>query len=313
MADIYISGSLAFDRIVVYEGYFKDHILPDKIHALNFVLLVRDLTERYGGTAGNIAYSLGLLGEAPVVLANMGHDATEYKQWLERWGVNTTHIGELSDALTATATIMTDKADNQIGFFYPGAMDKALASYPTAFTEGSIAILSPGNITDMMELKKHYVQNAVPHIFDPGQILPALSSDQCKDLITDAQILVVNDYEYEVVLQKTQWSKEKLLGMIPAVIVTKGEQGSELLTAQEALAVPAVLVKNVVDPTGAGDAYRAGFLYGMMKKRSMVDAMKLGTVVASFAVEHSGGQTHTFQKETLQSRFRETFNENLVI
>ncbi len=313
MADIYVSGSLAFDRIVVYDGYFKDHILPDKIHALNFVLLVRDLTERYGGTAGNIAYSLGLLGEAPVVLANLGHDAAEYKQWLERWGVNTTQIGERADALTATATIMTDKADNQMGFFYPGAMDKPLATYPTSFSEGSMAILSPGNVTDMMELKKQYVKNAVPHIVDPGQILPALSDTQLKKLIAGAHILVVNDYEYEVVLQMTDWDKEKLLAEIPTVIVTKGDEGSELLTAQGSVAIPAVSVQNVVDPTGAGDAFRAGLLYGMMKKRSVVDAMKLGTVVASFAVEHSGGQTHTFQKETLQQRYQETFGESSLI
>ncbi len=313
MADIYVSGSLAFDRIVVFDGYFKDHILPDKIHAVNFVPLVRDLTERYGGTAGDIGYSLGLLGESAVVLANFGHDAAEYKQWLERWGVNTTRIGMLSDAFTATATIMTDKANNQMGFFYPGAMDKPLATYPASFSEGSIAILSPGNVTDMMELKKQYVKNAVPHIVDPGQILPTLSDTQLKSLITDAHILVVNDYEYAVVLQMTGWNKEQLLAQVPAVIVTKGDKGSELLTAQESVAIPAVSLQNIVDPTGAGDAYRAGLLYGMMKKRSVVDAMKLGTVVASFAVEHSGGQTHTFQKETLQQRYQETFGESLTL
>ncbi|RTZ98127.1 MAG: carbohydrate kinase family protein [Deltaproteobacteria bacterium] len=305
---IFVSGSLAYDRIMDFPGKFEDHILPDKIHVLNVSFMVNGLTENFGGTAGNIAYSLSLLGQRPLILATAGNDFDHYEKWLLQCRLPTKGIRRVDDVLTAGAYITTDQSNNQITAFNPGAMQ-----YPSNYefepseAENSLAIVGPGNLDDMQQYCKRYKTLGIDYIFDPGQAIPALTGNALTDMITGCYYLISNDYELEMIKRATEMGIDDILERCQAVITTQGEKGSVIKTRRDEISVDSVPVDHVIDPTGAGDAYRSGLIKGIIEKKPLVEAACMGSVCASFAVEKQGTQVHTFTLEEFDNRYRRYF------
>jgi adenosine kinase len=299
--ELLISGSLAFDRIMDFPGRFADHILPDKIHILNVCFTVNGLTEKFGGTAGNIAYTLALLGERPRILAAAGRDFAPYRQWLLQQGLPLEGIRIVEQELTASAYITTDRSDNQITGFNPGAMrHPCLPELPAG--SAALAIIAPGNLEDMENLSRGCRERGIPYLCDPGQAIPALDPEALAGMITGARLLISNDYELELIRQKTGLQRADLLARTPAVVTTLAEKGSVIATASGETRIPAVPARTVADPTGAGDAYRAGLLKGLAEGRPLASAARMGAACASFAVEHHGTQVHRFAQHELMER-----------
>jgi adenosine kinase len=300
---ILVSGSLAYDRIMDFPGKFADHILPEKIHILNVCFLVNGLEEKFGGTAGNIAYSLALLGERPLIVATAGRDFDRYEQRLRQYGLPLAGIRRIEEELTAGAYITTDQADNQITGFNPGAM-----KHPSRFQlDGvdpaqALAIVAPGNLEDMEAYSRAFRKAGIPYICDPGQNIPAFSGDQLIAMISGSALLISNDYELEMIGKKTGLNKPGLLGRTKAIITTLGDKGSVVATAEREVSIPAVQADRVLDPTGAGDAYRAGLIKGLVSGRPLEEAARVGATCASFAVEHHGTQEHRFTETEFWQR-----------
>jgi adenosine kinase len=306
--NIYISGSMAYDRIMDFPGFFSDHILPDKIHILNVCFTVNGLQEKYGGTAGNIAYSLRLLGEKPTILATIGRDYANYYQWLEINDISTGGIKVIQEEFTAGAYITTDKADNQITGFNPGAMKyKSEYSFPSG--SEAIGLIAPGNLGDMMDYAKYYKTNGIDCICDPGQSLTAWNGNDLTEWIRDSAMLISNDYELELISKMTGKDKKELLGLTKTIITTLGEKGSLISTAAGDIAVPAASAEEVADPTGAGDAYRAGLLKGLVTGKDLETAAKIGAVSAVYAVEKYGTQEHHFTLDEFRTRYKANFGQ----
>lgn len=308
--NIYISGSLAYDRIMDFPGSFADYILPDKIHVLNVCFNVTSLIEKFGGTAGNVAYSLGLLGERPVIIATIGKDYAPYFTWLKQNGLAIKGIEIVPEEFTAGAYITTDKSDNQITGFNPGAMKKATRFDLSAADPGdSIMLIAPGNLEDMMGYASLCREKGISFICDPGQSLTLWTGEQLRDWIRDSMLLITNDYELDVVMKMTGLSRSRLLGLTGMIITTLGDKGSRISTDGRDIAVPAAKVSEILDPTGAGDAYRAGLLRGLSLKHNIEKSAKMGSVAAAYAVEKYGTQEHHFTAEEFERRFHENFGE----
>ncbi len=305
---ILVSGSLAYDRIMTFPGRFADHILPDKIHILNVCFLVNGLQERFGGTAGNIAYNLALLGEAPLILSSAGKDFEQYEKWLVRYGLPLDGIRRVPEDFTAGAYITTDLSDNQITGFNPAAMNTP-CGYDLSRTDptDALAIVSPGNLSDMRELPKTYREMGLPFIMDPGQNITAFSGEELSEMITGAFALVTNDYELELVMKATGLDRAALLLRTPRLITTLGEKGCLIQTREGEKAVPAAPAVKTVDPTGAGDAFRAGLIKGLILGQSLPESCALGATCAAYAVEHMGTQEHCFTLEEFQARYDAAF------
>ncbi len=301
--NIIITGSLAYDRIMDFPGYFSEHILPEKIHVLNVSFTVTSLIEKFGGTAGNIAYALSLLGEKPIILATIGRDYHRYFEWLIKNNIACDSIKIIEEELTAGAYITTDRADNQITGFNPGAM-----KYPSSFNfdksnpKGSIAIIAPGNLEDMMNYSITCKAKGIDYLFDPGQSLPMWDSQDLIQCIDGSKIMISNDYELELIISRTGLDKKKLLQRTNTIITTLGEVGSRVCTPDYEINIPAIKPKEVVDPTGAGDAYRAGLIKGLIQCRSIEQSAIMGSVCASFAVECYGTQEYYFSLEEFEER-----------
>jgi adenosine kinase len=301
--NIIISGSLAYDRIMDFPGRFSDHILPEKIHMLNIAFQVDSIKEKFGGTAGNIAYALRLLGENPVISGAIGHDYRRYFEWFAKNGIATDNIKIIENDLTAGAYITTDKADNQITGFHPGAM-----KYPAAFNfskldpKETIVIVSPGNLDDMLSYPRICKTKGIDYIFDPGQSLPMLEPGNLAESIKGCLILIANDYELEMIIKKTGLQKVELLKLTGNIIVTQGESGSLVSTPEGEFKIPAVKPAKAVDPTGAGDAYRGGLLSGLVHGKTIWESAMMGSVCASFCVEHYGTQDYRFSKAEFEAR-----------
>ena len=307
---IFVSGSLAYDRIMDFPGKFSDHILPDKIHILNVCFVVNGLEEKFGGTAGNIAYNLALLGERPVVLATAGVDFDRYEAWLRQHDLPLSGIHYIEKELTASAYITTDMADNQITGFNPGAMKyPSLRKLDGVNPQETLAIVAPGNVEDMLAYSRSYKKLKIPYIFDPGQQIPILSREQLIEMITGSKLLISNDYELEMIIQDTETGEDELLSLTNTIISTLGENGSRFRTPQGEVEIPAVRAAHVKDPTGAGDAFRAGLIKGMVLGKELVDAARMGATCASYAVERWGTQEHRFTQEEFWERHRATFGE----
>ncbi len=306
--NIFVSGSLAYDRIMDFPGRFADHILPDKIHVLNVCFNVNGLSEKFGGTAGNIAYNLALLGEKPLILASAGKDFSDYEAWLRENGLSLEGVRIVTEEFTAGAYITTDRADNQITGFNPGAM-KYPSNFPILETAGgAFGILSPGNVEDMIAYSREFKAKGIPYIFDPGQTTSALTGSQILDLVTGCDIFISNDYELEMVMRMTGESKPDLLKRTrQAVITTLAEKGSLIGTHEKEVQVPAVTPDRIVDPTGAGDAYRAGLIKGLVTGKPLEASAHMGATCASYAVEHKGTQEHRFTPEAFWTRHRAFF------
>jgi adenosine kinase len=308
--NIYISGSMAYDRIMDFPGSFADYILPEKIHVLNVCFNVTSLTEKFGGTAGNIAYSLGLLGERPVIIATIGKDHGPYFSWLQQNGLSIEGIEIIPDEFTAGAYITTDKSDNQITGFNPGAMKK-----PTSFDlenadpKDSIVLIAPGNLEDMLGYAAACREKGIRFICDPGQSLTLWTGEQLRNWIKGSMMLITNDYELEVIMKMTSLQKNEMLGLTGMIITTLGEHGSLISENGKDLQVPAAKVSDVLDPTGAGDAYRSGLLKGLALDKSIETAARMGAVAATYAIEKYGTQEHHYTYEDFIARYRLNFGE----
>ena len=309
---ITVTGSLAFDNIMDYPGKFSDHIMPDKIHQINLSFLVTTLKKQKGGTAGNIAYNLALL-QIPVSIVGMaGIDFSEYAKFLHESGIDTSNIQTAENNLTSSAFIMTDKTDNQITAFYPGAMEYAnrlsLEKIKTDFV-----VVSPNNPQAMIRFCSECQESHIPYMFDPGMQLPALNTGDLKNMLNGATILIGNDYEISLLKEKLSLDEEALLNQVEILITTLGEIGSLVQTKDQNLQISAGKVTNVVDPTGAGDAYRAGFLAGFLKNLDLKVCGQMGSIASCYAVEKYGTTSHTFSLEEFKERYKESFGEDLNI
>ena len=311
--NILVSGSLAYDRVMDFPGKFSDHILPDKIHMLNVCFMINGLQENFGGTAGNIAYGLSLLGENPTIIATAGRDFEPYRNWLMKNKISTEYIKVIDGELTAGAYITTDQSDNQITAFNPGAMKVSSGFDFDAITrEKALAIVAPGNLSDMVNFTNIYKRKKIDYIFDPGQSLPAWSKELLTEMIHRSKIFVCNDYELQLTQDKTSMTIDDILEKTETLIITKGEFGSEIMRKENNKArgfnIPVAKADPVNDPTGAGDAYRAGLIKGLVAtKNDVVHAAKIGAVCAAYCVEVYGPQNFHFTLESFNKRFETVF------
>jgi adenosine kinase len=305
---ILVAGSLAFDRILNFDGLFSEHILPDKIHSINVSFFAPDMKESLGGCAGNISYSLALMGDTPVILARAGKDFAQYSQVLARAGVDTSLIELDQSVVTAAATILTDRKDNQITAFHPGAMG---SPYTFGTLEGDFVIIGPTNPVDMQTLPALCREAQIPFMFDPGQQIPVLSADDLRNGITGAKVVISNDYEQSLIMVKTGWSVDDILAHAEILVTTLGENGSIIKTKNETINIPPAKPLSIKDPTGAGDAYRSGFVHALLKGWPLDVAGRLAGLVAIYAVETQGTQAHGFTLDEIRTRYQENFNSEL--
>ena len=306
---IYVAGSMAFDRIMTFNGAFADHILADKLHILNVSFLIDGLVEKRGGCAGNIAYTLALMGEKPLILATVGKNFTDYGDYLRSLGLSLEGIRVVPDEFTASCTLITDKNNNQINGFHPAAMKFPCGyAFSSADASADWGIVSPGNLDDMKALPRLFREKGIRYIYDPGQQIPALSGDELLDAIQGSALLVTNDYELEMISKTTGRTRAELRALTGGLITTLGEQGSVIDNGEQGT-VGIARPERVADPTGAGDSFRSGLLKGLLHGLDVPAAARLGATCASYCVEHHGTQEHVFTYESFAARHRAAFNE----
>ncbi len=306
-----ICGSMAYDNIMVFRGRFKEHILADQIHILNVAFLVPEMRREFGGCAGNIAYNLKLLGSEPLIMATVGGDFARYRDWLVAHGLDGPYIREVSGALTAQAYITTDLDDNQITAFHPGAMDHSHENEVPADAGIRIGMVSPDGRQGMIEHAEQFRAAGIPFIFDPGQGLPMFSGDELRHFLRLATWVAVNDYEGKLLAERTGLSIAELAREVEALIVTRGAQGSTIHTAGGDIEIPPVPARQVVDPTGCGDAYRAGLLFGLMRGLDWSDTGRLASLLGAAKISHRGTQNHRYTIDSIATEFRLAFGREL--
>jgi adenosine kinase len=307
-----ICGSMAFDTVMVFQGRFKEHILPDRIHMLNVSFLVPGLRRNFGGCAGNIAFNLKLLGGDGLVMATVGHDFAPYRSWLEQHGIGTTLLREMPDEYTAQAYITTDLDDNQITAFHPGAMNHAHVNrVADAGAVVKLGLVSPDGRQGMIEHAAQFAAAGIPFMFDPGQGLPMFSGDELKDFIGKAAYVAVNDYEGSLLCERTGWSAGEIAKRVKALIVTRGGEGSWIYAGGKRIEVPAARAAQLADPTGCGDAYRAGLLYGLQQGFDWETTGRAASLAGAIKMEHHGTQQHRFTMGEFAARFRREFGRDL--
>ena len=297
-----ICGSLAYDTIMVFGDRFANHILPDKIHMLSVSFLVPQLRREYGGCAGNIAYNLALLGDAGLPMATVGRDFAPYRDWMAASGVPLDHVRTVDSELTAQAFITTDLDDNQITAFHPGAMQHSHLNHVGDAAGIALGIVAPDGREGMIRHAEQFAAAGIPFIFDPGQGLPMFGREELERFITQARWVTVNDYEWQLVQQKTGWTEQQLVGRVAALIVTHGAAGSTIHTRDGALRIPAAPVSAVVDPTGCGDAYRAGLIHGLLRGLDWQTTGHIAAVLGAIKIESRGTQNHRFTREGFERR-----------
>lgn len=306
--NILVSGALAYDRIMNFPGYFKDHILPDKVHAISVSFFIDRLVEKRGGPGGNIAYSLRLLGEQALILATLGKDGGPYAEYLEKLGLPLAGVELHEDLLTAVASIITDKADNQIAGFYEGAMARQTTmSLSSCDSSSTLMIISPGNKEDMIRYGRECVARGIPYVFDPGQTAIRFSKEEILPLIKGAFSCIVNDYESSLIQKTTELSEDVLAEEVQYYITTLGENGSRIRFQNADISIPPCRVAQSLDPTGAGDAYRAGFLVAFLRQLSPEDMGRIASVAASYAVEQHGTQEHKWTIAEFSKRYEDAY------
>lgn len=302
-----ICGSMAYDTIMVFNDRFKHHILPEKVHILNVSFLVPELRREYGGCAGNIAYNLRLLGEEPIILATVGKDFGPYAQWLNTLGISSRGIEVLEDCYTAQAYITTDLDDNQITAFHPGAMSY---SHQVAVPEDKgieIGLLSPDGKDGMLTHAAQFVARGIPFIFDPGQAMPQFNGEELTALIDQARWLTLNDYEAQLMTERTGLSLEALATRVEALIVTRGGEGSQIHVDGGVIEIPPVKVETPKDPTGCGDAYRAGLVHGIVQGHDWAVTGRIASLIGAIKIEEAGTQNHGFSKDAFNARYKASF------
>jgi adenosine kinase len=304
-----ICGSAAFDTLMVFEGRFREHILPEQIHILNVSFLVPRLRREFGGCAGNIAYNLRLLGDLAVPMATVGRDFAPYREWMEGLGLPLEHVRVVDSELTAQAFITTDLEDNQITAFHPGAMQHAHLNKVREARDVVIGIVAPDGRQGMIEHAEQFADLGIPFIFDPGQGLPMFDAADLDVFIEQANWLAVNDYEWQLLQQKTGWTVRDLTLRVEALIVTRGHKGSSIYTLDEQFDIPCAKTAAVVDPTGCGDAYRAGLLHGLMQGLDYETCGQIAAVMGALKIESRGTQNHRATAEQIERRLAESFGD----
>jgi adenosine kinase len=302
-----ICGSIAYDNIMVFNDRFKNHILPEQIHILNVAFLVPELRREYGGCAGNIAYNLMLLDGAPYIMATVGDDAAPYLERLDKLGLPRDHVRQIPGSFTAQAFITTDLDDNQITAFHPGAMSFSHLNKVEHAAGTVLGIVAPDGREGMLQHARDFAAAGVPFIFDPGQGLPMFSGDDINDFLGLADYACFNDYEAQLACERTGLSLESMAGKVKALIVTRGGEGSWIFADGQRHEIPCVPADAIVDPTGCGDAYRAGLLYGIARGWNWIDTGRLAAVMGAIKIAHRGGQNHTPSREEIGRRFGDAF------
>ena len=307
-----ICGSVAYDTILQFQDRFKSHILPDKIHILNVSFLVPDMRREFGGCAANIAYSLKLLGDRGVPMATAGHDFAPYRERMVAQGISVDHIKVVDGTFTAQAFITTDLDDNQITAFHPGAMQHAHLNKVSDAEAGiSLGIVAPDGRQAMIEHAAQFAAAKIPFIFDPGQGLPMFGAEELKTFISQARWVAVNDYEWGMLQQKTGYTVSDITAQVDALIVTLGPKGSVIYTPGSTLSVPCAAPEAVVDPTGCGDAYRAGLIHGLLRGLDWETTGRVASLMGAIKIASRGPQNHGFTQAEFERRYRDNFGQAL--
>jgi adenosine kinase len=308
-----ICGSVAFDTIMNFDGHFRDQILPDRIHMLNVSFLVPRLRREYGGCAGNIAYNMRFLGDVGVPMATVGADAERYVDWMRGHGIPTEGIKVIDDAYTAQAFITTDKDDNQITAFHPGAMSSAHVNNITEASDIAIGVIAPDGREGMLRHAEQFAAAGIPFLFDPGQGLPMFSGEELQAFIKRASWVAVNDYEWHMLNERTRFSECEVANQVQALIVTRGAEGSTIYAGDERFVIPAAKAHSVVDPTGCGDAYRAGLLHGLLNRLDWPSTGRVASLMGAIKIEVRGTQNHRFTRSDFYNRYQQNFNARLAL
>ncbi len=303
-----ICGSIAYDTIMVFPGRFKEQILPEQLHILNVAFLVPEMRREYGGCAGNIAYNLAMIGGKPLIMATVGDDAQPYLKRLDDLKLSRKHVRTVSDSFTAQAFITTDLDDNQITAFHPGAMNYSHQNHIADASDVTLGIVAPDGRDGMLQHAREFREAGIPCIFDPGQGLPMFNGEELLQVLSGAQYLTVNDYEAKMIQDKTGKTLAELARGLKAVVMTLGAKGSLIYTDNREIEIPGVAAEQVVDPTGCGDAYRAGLLYGLSNGLDWQLTGRLASLMGALKIGQRGGQNHSHTRDEIAARFKKEFN-----
>lgn len=306
-----ITGSMAFDTIMVFEDQFKNHILPDQTHILNVSFLVPGMQRYLGGCAGNMAYTLKLLGGDPYIMATVGEDFAPYTEWLSEHGIADKYIAVVPDTFTAQAFITTDLDNNQIIAFHPGAMNFAHQNKISDAQDIELGIVGPDGRDAMIQHAQQFAEAEIPFFFDPGQGLPMFDGDDLRTFLSQASYAIFNDYESQMLLDKTGMTLEQVADQVETLIVTRGANGSELYHAGEMQHIASAPISAAVDPTGCGDAYRAGIMYGLSQNFDWKTCAQMGALCGAIKIEQAGTQKHSFTQQEFNQRYQQAFGESL--
>ncbi|HXS73709.1 MAG TPA: carbohydrate kinase family protein [Rhodanobacteraceae bacterium] len=306
-----ICGSMAYDTIMVFGDRFENHILPDKVHMLNVSFLVPQMRREFGGCAGNIAYNLKLLGGEPLPLATVGQDFDPYAKHLTANGIRMDGLRELPDTFTAQAFITTDLDDNQITAFHPGAMMRSHENHVRDVPDIAFGIVAPDGRDGMLQHARDFAERGVPFIFDPGQAMPLFSGEEFRAFIEQADYVTVNSYEASLLQERTGWSERDIAQRVRAYIVTHGAEGSRIHTREQDYEIPTATPARVIDPTGCGDAYRAGLIFGLMRGRDLPTAGRMASLMGALKIAHPGTQNQRFTYAEFAEEFRKQFGYSL--
>ena len=306
-----ICGSIAYDTIMVFRDRFRNHILPDQLHILNVAFLVPDMRREFGGCAGNIAYTLNMLGGDPLIMATVGEDADPYLQRLDQQKLPQQHVRRIADTYTAQAFITTDLDDNQITAFHPGAMNHAHENHVYEARGVGLGIIAPDGREGMLQHAQEFYSAGIPYVFDPGQGLPMFRGEELLEFVRMADYVTVNDYECRMLQERTGATLDQLAKQVKAFVVTLGARGSVIHTAGGEIDIPSAKPEKVADPTGCGDAYRAGLLYGIANGLDWALTGRLASLLGAIKIACRGGQNHKFTREEIAARFKEAFNTAL--
>ncbi len=304
-----ICGSFAYDNIMVFPDYFKNHILPDKLHILNVSFMVPELRREFGGCSGNIIYNLNLLGADALPMGTVGRDFDPYAEWLDKNKINRQHVTVIESEFTAQAFITTDMDDNQITAFHAGAMTLSHYNKISDAKGITLGIISPDGRDGMVQHAEQFVAAGIPFIFDPGQGMPMFDGNDLKKFIDLASWITVNDYEWQLMQDRTKLTPEEITSRVKALIVTHGGKGSFIYTANQCIEIPIAKPEEIVDPTGCGDAYRAGLIYGMMNNMDWEKTGRIASLIGAYAVEKNGTQNHHFNLDEFRQRYKENFKQ----
>ncbi|WP_419597136.1 carbohydrate kinase family protein [Thiolapillus sp.] len=302
-----ICGSFAYDTIMVFHDHFKNHILPEQVHILNVSFLVPDMRREFGGCGGNIAYNLKLLGGEGAPMGTVGTDFTPYADWMDRQGISHEYLWIIDGEYTAQAYITTDQDDNQITAFHPGAMNHSHLNKVSDTAGVTLGLLSPDGRQGMIEHAEQFAEAGIPFIFDPGQGMPMFDGDDLLRFAEQASWLAFNDYEAKLMQERTGKTIEALAGQVQAIIVTRGSEGSSIFTDGREIVIPSAKAASLEDPTGCGDAYRAGLLYGLQNGMDWETTGRIASLMGAIKIEQAGTQNHRFTLDEFKARFNESF------